>query len=280
MERLVGKKAPNFEMTAVSGDGERFFQVKLSDYEGKWLILFFYPLDFTFVCPTEITGFSKDYEKFSQAGAEILAVSADSHYSHQAWIRDGLGKIAYPIGADKTLRITSDYGLLLEDEGVALRGLFIIDPRQVVRYSVIHDLNVGRSMEETMRVLKALQTGGLCGASWAQGDANLPEGEKQAEEAKGEAAAREKPAAGKEGNGPELRIYTMPDCSYCKKVKEFLGEHGVAYTEVNLQTDKKGQDFMAQRGYTALPVMVIGEVEISGYNMNRIRETLRQAEKL
>lgn len=259
MERMIGKKAPGFKMMAVSGDGENFFEVKLDDYRGKWLVLFFYPLDFTFVCPTEITGFSQYYDKFKAANAEILAISCDSHYSHQAWIRDGLGKISYPIAADKTMKAASDYGVLIEEDGVALRGLFIIDPDQIVRYSVIHDLNVGRSMEETLRVLKAFQTGGLCAASWNMGEKNL--------------TPEETPA-----KTPVLRsseravIYTMPDCSYCKKVKEFFQENSIAYQEVNLSIDKEGQAFMQNRGYTALPVTVIGQTEITGYNMNKIKE--------
>ncbi|KOF57775.1 MULTISPECIES: peroxiredoxin [Clostridium] len=178
MERLVGKNAPGFKLNAVLGDGSDFKEIKLSDYKGKWLVMFFYPLDFTFVCPTEITGFSNRYGEFKAANAEILAVSCDSEYSHQAWIKQeiekgGLGKINFPIASDKTYNTAKNYGVFIEEEGVSLRGLFIIDPEGVIRCSIIHDLNVGRSVSETLRVLKAFQTGGMCAVDWGEGDANL-----------------------------------------------------------------------------------------------------------
>ena len=173
MERLVGKKAPNFEMKAVSGNGQNFIKVNLDDYKGKWLVMFFYPLDFTFVCPTEITGYSKRAEDFKKLNAELLAVSTDSEYSHQAWIKGDLGQINFPIASDFTKKVASDYGVLVEEEGLALRGLFIIDPEGSVRYSVIHDLNIGRSVDETLRVLSALQTGGLCPIDWQPGEETL-----------------------------------------------------------------------------------------------------------
>lgn len=169
MERLVGRKAPDFRMNTCDGDGSNFGEVKLSDYKGKWLVMFFYPLDFTFVCPTEITGYSKRIEDFKKENAEVLAVSVDSEHSHKAWINSSLGKVNFPMASDMTKKVSSDYGVLLEDEGVALRGLFIIDPEGIVRYSVIHDLNVGRSVDETLRVLKALKTGGLCPVDWDEG---------------------------------------------------------------------------------------------------------------
>ncbi len=170
MERLVGRKAPEFTMNACKGDGSGFTQVSLKDYEGKWLVMFFYPLDFTFVCPTEITSYSKRVEEFNKEGAEVLSVSTDSEYSHQAWINSSLGKVNFPMASDRTKKVANDFGILLEDEGVALRGLFIIDPEGIVRYSVIHDNNIGRSVDETLRVLKALKTGGLCPVDWNEGD--------------------------------------------------------------------------------------------------------------
>lgn len=174
MERLVGKKAPEFKMGAVTGDGKSFINVSLEDYKGKWFIMFFYPLDFTFVCPTEITGFSNKYESFQKEGAQILAVSCDSIYSHQAWIqKGGLGNINFPIASDMTRKISRDYGILVEEDGISLRGLFIIDPEGIVKYSVTHDLNVGRSVDETLRVLKAFKSGGLCPIDWHEGDPNL-----------------------------------------------------------------------------------------------------------
>lgn len=170
MKRLIRKKAPDFTMKAVTGDGDDFIEVKLDDYKGKWLVMFFYPLDFTFICPTEITAFSDRYEEFKELKADILSVSTDSEYSHQAWIEGDLGQIKFPMASDKTMSVSKDYGVLIEDEGIALRGLFIIDPDQNVRYSVIHDTNVGRSIDETLRVLKAFQTGGLCAVNWEDGD--------------------------------------------------------------------------------------------------------------
>ncbi|MGX8797316.1 peroxiredoxin [Fusibacter sp. JL298sf-3] len=170
MERIVGMKAPNFSMATAKGDGSDFGRVSLDDYKGQWLVLFFYPLDFTFVCPTEITGYSKQYEAFKALGADVLGVSIDSEHSHKAWINSDLGKLNFPLASDITKSVANDYGVLIEDAGIALRGLFIIDPEGVVRYSVVHDLNVGRSVDETLRVLKALQTGGLCPVDWEEGE--------------------------------------------------------------------------------------------------------------
>jgi len=170
MSRLVGKQAPDFKFNAVTGNGEEFVQIKLDDYKGKWLVLFFYPLDFTFVCPTEITGYSKQIDKFKELGAEVLGVSVDSEHSHKAWINSSLGQIEFPLASDMTKRVSDDYGVLIEEEGIALRGLFIINPEGVLQYSVVHDLNVGRSVDETLRVLQALQTGGLCPMDWEAGE--------------------------------------------------------------------------------------------------------------
>ncbi len=169
MERLVGNKAPNFTMNTALGNGEGFGKVSLDDFKGKWLVMFFYPLHFTFVCPTEITAYSKRYEEFKAEGAEVFAASVDSEHSHKAWINGDLGKLNFPLASDMTKNVAKDYGILLEEEGIALRGLFIIDPEGIVRYSVIHDLNVGRSVDETLRVLKALKTGGLCPIDWEEG---------------------------------------------------------------------------------------------------------------
>lgn len=173
MEQFVGKAAPNFSMATALGDGTDFGQASLEDYKGKWLVLFFYPLDFTFVCPTEITAYSKQYDVFTKAGAEVLAVSVDSEHSHKAWINSSLGPVKFPIASDMTKSVSRDYGVLVEEAGIALRGLFIIDPEGIVKYSVVHDLNVGRSVGETLRVLKALQSGGLCAIDWNEGDDHL-----------------------------------------------------------------------------------------------------------
>ena len=178
MDRIVGVKAPDFQMEAVKGTGEDFTTVSLSDYKGKWLVLFFYPLDFTFVCPTEISGISKRISEFKKLNSEVLGVSIDSKFSHKAWIntadnKGGLGKISYPIASDITKEVSKNFGVLIEEKGIALRGLFIIDPDGMVRYSVVHDLNVGRSVDETLRVLQALQSGGLCPIDWQPGEEHL-----------------------------------------------------------------------------------------------------------
>ncbi len=176
--RLVGLPAPAFELESTRDLETLNEKVSLADYEGKWLVLFFYPLDFTFVCPTEITALSDRFAEFADEDCDIVGVSTDSKYSHRAWINtprseNGLGEINFPLGADTTHKVSRDYGVLLEDEGIALRGLFIIDPEGIVRYQVITDNNIGRSVDETMRVLKALQTGGLCAADWKPGQNNL-----------------------------------------------------------------------------------------------------------
>ncbi len=170
MSRLVGKPAPDFKMTAVKGDGTDFIDVSLSDYKGKYLVLFFYPADFTFVCPTEIKGYSEKYDEFVKEGADVLGVSVDGVYSHKAWINSDLGKLSYPLAADITKKVSDDYDVLIEEEGIALRGLFIIDPDGVIKHQTVNDNNVGRSVDETLRILKALKTGGLCPLNWEEGD--------------------------------------------------------------------------------------------------------------
>jgi len=153
-------------------------RVKLSDYRGRWLVFFWYPLDFTFVCPTEITALSDRVEELRELGAEVLGASTDSIHSHKAWVetpreKNGIAGLQYPIASDMTHQVARDYGVLIEQEGVALRGLFIIDPDGVLQYATVHALNVGRSVDETLRVLQALQTGGLCPADWRPGQKTL-----------------------------------------------------------------------------------------------------------
>jgi alkyl hydroperoxide reductase subunit AhpC len=172
-DRLVGRPAPSFTLETVTGNGEEFGTASLSDYQGKWLVFFFYPLDFTFVCPTEITAMSEAYGEFQKLGADVLACSCDSKHSHKAWINSDLGKINFPIASDITKSTARDYGVLIEEEGVALRGLFIVDPHGEIKYQVVHHNNIGRSVEETLRVLEALQSGGLCPINWKKGDKNL-----------------------------------------------------------------------------------------------------------
>lgn len=178
MVAKVGQKAPDFSMPTTKNMDTLEHVARLADYQGKWLVLFFYPLDFTFVCPTEIRGFNSKLSEFSSNGAEILGVSTDSVYSHRAWIKTpvndgGLGGLNYPLASDITKQVSRDYGVLVEDQGIALRGLFIIDPEGVLRYQVVTDLNVGRSVDETLRVLQALQTGGLCPIDWHPGERTL-----------------------------------------------------------------------------------------------------------
>lgn len=168
----VASKAPDFKLNGVLPDGS-VKEVKLEDYKGKWVVVFFYPLDFTFVCPTEITGFSAKNEDFQKLGAEIVGVSVDSVYSHMAWINNDLGRINFPLLSDMTKEMSRDYGVLLESVGVSLRGAFIIDPDGILKWQVVHDLGIGRSVDEVLRVLGALQTGDLCPANWKDGEKTL-----------------------------------------------------------------------------------------------------------
>jgi alkyl hydroperoxide reductase subunit AhpC len=184
----VQKPAPDFTATAVVG-GE-FKKVTLSQYKGKYVILFFYPLDFTFVCPTEIIAFSDKAAEFEKRGCQLLGASVDSEYSHLAWIKTprkegGLGELKYPLVADLNKSISRDYGVLLEG-GVALRGLFLIDREGVVRHITINDLPLGRSVDEALRVLDALQYfekhGEVCPANWKPGGDTIkpnPQGSKE-----------------------------------------------------------------------------------------------------
>lgn len=178
IDRLVGKPAPDFTMDIAHGDGKDFGTASLSDYKGKWLVLFFYPLDFTFVCPTEITALSQAGEEFKNLNTEILGVSVDSKHSHRAWINtpvedNGLGQLSFPLAADITKSVSRNYGVLIEEDGIALRGLFIIDPEGELKYQVVNHNDIGRSVEETLRVLQALQSGGLCPMNWKPGQKTL-----------------------------------------------------------------------------------------------------------
>ncbi len=171
MSVKLGQLVPDFRAQAYQS-GE-FKEVKLSDYKGKWVVLFFYPLDFTFVCPTELQGFAKRAEEFEKLDAEILAASTDSQFSHKNWFERDLPEVKYPIIADTTHEVSRLFGVLKEDQGIAYRGTFIIDPEGILRYQVISDLGVGRSVEETVRVLCALQSGGLCPVEWKPGEKTL-----------------------------------------------------------------------------------------------------------
>jgi peroxiredoxin 2/4 len=174
---LVTKEAPDFTAQAVMPDGS-FAELKLSSYRGKYVVLFFYPLDFTFVCPSEIIAFDAALAKFEKKNAQVIGCSVDSHFTHLAWKntprkQGGIGPIKYPLVADLNKQIACDYGVLL-DAGIALRGLFLIDKAGVVRHALINDLPIGRSVDEAIRVLDALQFheehGDVCPANWHQGD--------------------------------------------------------------------------------------------------------------
>jgi peroxiredoxin 2/4 len=174
----VGQPAPDFNMPSTKNLDTLAENVSLSDYKGKWLILLFYPLDFTFVCPTELTAFSDRLEELQGVGAEVIGVSTDSVHSHRAWIKtprdqNGIEGLQYPLASDVGGKLARAYNILVEESNIALRGLFIINPEGVLQYSVVHDLNIGRSVDETLRVLLGLQTGGLCAADWKPGQENL-----------------------------------------------------------------------------------------------------------
>lgn len=172
---MIDQPAPLFTTDAVL-DGGEIKKVSLADYKGKWLVLFFYPLDFTFVCPTEITQFRDHLKDFKAAGAEVLGCSVDSVHSHKRWLKDDLGNLGYPLLADLTKRLSRDYGVLLEEKGIATRGTFIISPEQKVQYMGIHNTTVGRDAKEILRVLQGLQSGELCGAGWKKGEAHVKTG--------------------------------------------------------------------------------------------------------
>jgi peroxiredoxin (alkyl hydroperoxide reductase subunit C) len=167
----VTERAPEFELEAFA-DGE-FRNVSLNEFKGKWVVLFFWPLDFTFVCPTEIRSFNELYQEFRELNSEVLGVSVDSVYSHKAWVENGLGEVRFPLLSDFNKKVSRMYGILVEEQGVALRGTFIIDPEGYLRYVVVSDLNVGRSARETLRVLEAFQTGELCPVDWQPGEKTL-----------------------------------------------------------------------------------------------------------
>ncbi|MFA6603271.1 MAG: peroxiredoxin [Patescibacteria group bacterium] len=169
---ILGKPAPDFKAVPAYQTGE-FRSVSLSEYRGHWLVLFFYPRDFTFVCPTELRGFAAHEHEFEKLGAKIVAASTDSQWSHKAWFERDLPEVKYPVLADTALKLADAYGVLNADDGSAERGLFIIDPEGIVRYIVVSASAVGRSVTETLRVLQALKSGGLCPLDWKDGEKTL-----------------------------------------------------------------------------------------------------------
>ena len=172
MSIKIGSVVPDFKSSAYLPSGE-IKELKLSDYKGKWVVLFFYPLDFTFVCPTEIQGFHKQNAVFQKANAQVLAISTDSAYSHKAWVAGSLGKVDFPIIGDTNHEISRLFGVLIEEKGIALRGTFIINPDGKVVSSTVNELGVGRSVDETLRTLSAFQAGGLTPCEWKPGQKTL-----------------------------------------------------------------------------------------------------------
>ena len=176
---LVTKKAPDFTAVAVNADNTFDSEFELGKLRGKYVVLFFYPLDFTFVCPTEIIAFDKKLAEFKELGAEVIGVSVDSQFTHAAWKntpvdKGGIGNVQYPLVADLTKKISRKYGVLLKDAGVAFRGTFLIDKEGKVRHAVVNDLPLGRNIDEAVRMVKALQHveehGEVCPAGWNEGE--------------------------------------------------------------------------------------------------------------
>lgn len=171
---LIDQKAPGFSNVPAYQKGkDGFGSASLSDYAKKWLVLFFYPRDFTFICPTELKGFAKHEADFKSLGANVLACSTDSAWCHKAWFERDLPDVTYLILADTSLKISRDYQVLNEESGEAQRGLFIIDPESTVKYALVSAGSVGRSVKEVLRVLKALQSGELCPVEWEPGEQTL-----------------------------------------------------------------------------------------------------------
>ena len=163
----VGRPAPDFSAEAYQAG--KMSRVGLRDFQGKWVCLFFYPLDFTLVCPTEIRAFAAREAEFREHGCQIVGASTDSTFAHKAWYERDLPEVKFPVLADSTHAVSRSYGVLVEEEGIALRGTFLIDPKGVLQWMSVNALGVGRSVDEVLRTLQALQTGELCGAEWRPG---------------------------------------------------------------------------------------------------------------
>lgn len=168
---IIGTKAPEWSAPAYVKGEEKV--VSSADYNGKWYVIYWYPLDFTFVCPTEIKGFQALLEDFEDDGVEVIGASTDSFFSHNAWFADREtfpAEITHPVLADTNHNVSRAFGVLKEDAGIAFRATIVVDPEGVVRSAAVNDLSVGRSPKEVLRTLQALQSGGLCGADWSKGD--------------------------------------------------------------------------------------------------------------
>ena len=190
MSVLVGKEAPNFKAIAAAGQ-ELINDFELSSLRGKYVVLFFYPLDFTFVCPTELHAFQDKLADFKARGCEVVGCSVDSHFSHLAWLRTplaqgGIEGVTYPIVADLNKTIAADYDVLVDGVGIAYRGMFLIDKEGVVRHQVVNDLPLGRSVDEALRMVDALkffeENGEVCPANWKQGSQSMKPSQEGLEE--------------------------------------------------------------------------------------------------
>jgi len=182
MSVLVGKEAPNFTATAVMPDGTMNAEFSLEQFRGKYVVLFFYPLDFTFVCPTELIAFSKRIKEFEERNVQVIGCSIDSQFSHSAWrntaVEDGgIGQVTYPLVADVKHQICQAYDVEFEAAGVAFRGSFLIDKDGTVKHQVVNDLPLGRNVDEMLRMVDALQFteqyGEVCPAGWNKGDEGM-----------------------------------------------------------------------------------------------------------
>ncbi len=182
MSVLVGRKAPDFDVPAVVNGSEFIDSCKLSDYKGKYVVLFFYPLDFTFVCPTELHAFQEKLQEFRDRNVELIGCSVDSKFSHFAWLhtprtQGGIKGVTYTLLSDLNKTVSTDYDVLLEGAGIALRGLFLIDKEGVVQHQVVNHLALGRNIDEVLRLVDALQFteehGEVCPANWNKGDKTM-----------------------------------------------------------------------------------------------------------
>jgi peroxiredoxin (alkyl hydroperoxide reductase subunit C) len=173
----VGDKFPKFELTAAVSleKGQEFAQITNESYKGKWQVVFFWPMDFTFICPTEIAEFGKRNKDFADRDAQVLGASTDTHFVHLAWRNNhaDLKDLPYPMLADTKRELSSALGILHKEAGVALRATFIVDPEGIIRWVSVNDLSVGRNVDETLRVLDGLQTDELCPCNWKQGEKTL-----------------------------------------------------------------------------------------------------------
>ena len=171
----IGSPAPKFKAQSYLAVKDEIKEISLDDYKDKWVVLYFYPLDFTFVCPTEIVSFDKHTGDFADRNTALIGCSIDSQYSHKGWCAShkDLTKLKHPLLADITKRSAMDYGVLLPEKGIALRGTFIVDPKGNVRWASVNDTTVGRNVEEVLRVLDALQTEKLCPCDWKKGEKTL-----------------------------------------------------------------------------------------------------------